>query len=250
MPERTLFKDHFSISAAGYASHRPYYPDALFAWLAQQTRSLGLAWDCATGSGQAARGLAEHFERVIATDASAAQIANAKPADGVEFRVAPAEASGLPDESCDLVTVAQAAHWFDLPQFYAEVRRVLKPGGLLALWGYEHLVLAPALSSLISHFYHVELAGHWPAERYHVETCYRELLFPFDELKAPEITMSAEWDLDQLLGYLATWSAVKNYRQARAADPIPALREHLLADWGSPDSRKNIQWPLFLRLGR
>ena len=250
MTDLATFKDHFSVSAAGYAAHRPNYPEALFDWLAQQVSNHNVAWDCATGSGQAARGLTCHFDQVIATDASAAQIANAQAVDRVDFRVAQAEASGLPDGFCDLVTVAQAAHWFDLPRFYAEVRRVLKPGGLLALWGYEHLVLPPELSAEINRFYHEVLAGYWPPERHHVETGYRELPFPFDELGTPDIAMTATWNLDQLLGYLATWSAVKNYRQTLGVDPIPALRERLLSAWGSPDTRKNIQWPLFMRLGR
>lgn len=246
----TGFKDHFSANAGGYAAHRPLYPLELFAWLAEQCTCQELAWDCATGNGQAARGLAPHFGWVIATDASAQQVANAEPLANVEFRVAPAEASGLDDGCADLVTVAQAAHWFDLPRFYAEVKRVLVQGGLLALWGYEHLQLEPELTRLVSDFYHRELDGFWPPERHHVETGYRELPFPFAEEAVPQFAMTARWDMNDLLGYLSTWSAVKNYRQAPGRDPIPVLGERLAEAWGSPDTRKDIKWPLFLRLGR
>jgi SAM-dependent methyltransferase len=246
----SAFKDHFSANAGGYAIHRPHYPAELFAWLAEHCPRHDAAWDCATGNGQAAQGLAEHFRRVIATDASAEQIAQARPNAGVEYRVAPAEASGLDAASVDLVTVAQAAHWFDLPAFYAEARRVLRPGGAIALWGYERLELEPEVSRVVGHFYHRDLAGFWPPERHHVETAYRELPFPFAEESPGCFAMSARWHLYDLLGYLSTWSAVKNYRQARGQDPIPALGERLAGVWGSPDTRKDIKWPIFLRLGR
>ncbi len=245
-----MFKDHFSANARGYAAHRPRYPDELFAWLAERAPARDAVWDCATGNGQAARGLARHFARVYATDASAEQIANAEPHPRIEYRVAPAEASGLPDASVDLVTVAQAAHWFDLDRFYAEVRRVLRPGGALALWGYERLATEPEVSGLIDDFYRRELSDCWPPERHHVETAYRELPFPFEAETAAAFDMSADWDLDRLLGYLGSWSAVKNNRQSRGEDPMPGLRARLLKVWGSPDAVKLIKWPLFLRLGR
>jgi ubiquinone/menaquinone biosynthesis C-methylase UbiE len=244
------FKDHFSANSAGYAGYRPRYPEALFDWLAGQCAARDAAWDCATGSGQAAVALAGRFRRVIATDASAAQIEHAQAHAGVEYRVAPAEASGLPDAGVDLVTVAQAAHWFDLDAFHAEVRRVLKPGGLVALWGYEKLRLETDLARVVGHFYHGVLDGYWPPERALVESGYRDLAFPFAEIAPPEFAMSADWTLDQLIGYFGTWSAVKNYRQALGADPLPALRGELEPLWGSPDRPKNIQWPLFLRIGR
>ncbi len=243
------FKDHFSANSAGYAGYRPRYPEALFAWLAGQCAARDTVWDCATGSGQAAVALARHFRHVIATDASAVQVEHAQAHQNVDYRVAPAEASGLPDASIDLVTVAQAAHWFDLDAFYAEARRALKPGGLIALWGYEKLRLEPALASVVGHFYHDELDGFWPPERALVESGYRDLAFPFAEIAPPEFAMSADWTLDQLVGYFGTWSAVKNYRQARGIDPLPAVRAVLEPLWGSPDTPKAIQWPLFLRVG-
>jgi ubiquinone/menaquinone biosynthesis C-methylase UbiE len=246
----SAFKDHFSANSAGYADFRPRYPEALFDWLARQCAGHDHAWDCATGSGQAAVALAKRFARVTATDASPEQIGHAQAQPGVEYRVAPAEASGLPDACVDLLTVAQAAHWFDLDAFYVEARRVLKPGGLLALWGYEKLRLEPEPSRIVGHFYHGELDGFWPPERALVESGYRDLEFPFAAIEPPDFTMSADWSLDQLMGYFGTWSAVKNYRLARGMDPLPALRSRLESVWGSPDTRKNIQWPLFLRVGR
>jgi len=244
------FKDHFSTRSPGYAAFRPGYPAELFAHLAGLTPGHDLAWDCATGSGQAAWGLAAHYARVWATDASGAQIEAAVPHAGVEYRVAPAEASGLPDHSADLVAVAQAAHWFDLPAFYAEVRRVLKPGGLLALWCYERLSIEPALDVLVEDFYAGLLDPYWPPERRLVESGYRDLDFPFAELPAPAIPMTATWTLDQLLGYFSTWSALKAYQKATGTDPLPALRERLAAAWISLDQAKTIKWPLSLRLGR
>jgi SAM-dependent methyltransferase len=244
------FKDHFSTRSPDYAAHRPGYPAALFDWLAARTPAHELVWDCATGNGQAARGLVDHYTHVLASDASAAQIAAAPPHPGIAFRVAPAEASGLPDHCADLVTVAQAVHWFDLPAFYTEARRVLKPGGVLAIWCYERLSIEPALDAIVETFYGGLLDAYWPPERRHVEAGYRDLPFPFAELPAPELGMEANWTLDQLMGYFSTWSALKAYRHSVGEDPLPALRESLAAAWISLASGKTIKWPLSVRLGR
>jgi SAM-dependent methyltransferase len=244
------FKDHFSTRSPDYAAHRPTYPAALFDALAGAAMGHDLAWDCATGNGQAARGLAGRFARVIASDASEAQIAAAQPHPSIEFRVAPAEASGLPEHCADLVTVAQAAHWFDLAAFYDEARRVLKPGGVLAIWCYERLSIDPALDPVIEDFHAGILGPYWPPERRHVEAAYRDLPFPFAEMRLPDFHMEAVWTLDRLMGYFATWSAVKAYGNAVGHDPLPALRERLAARWISLDSSKLIKWPLSARLGR
>lgn len=248
------FKDHFSGNSADYAVYRPSYPAGLFAWLAEQAPGRELAWDCATGSGQAAHGLAPHFARVVATDASADQIAQAKPHAGITYQVAPAEASGLQSASVDLVSVAQAAHWFDLPAFHVEVRRVLRPGGVLAMWCYGRLQIEPALDEVIEDFYNGVLGPFWPPERRHVETGYRDMVFPYTELPVPAFAMGADWNLDQLMGYFATWSAVKAYRRATERDPLPDLRARLVSVWlasgVSLATPKNIKWPLSLRFGR
>lgn len=244
------FHDHFSANASGYAQFRPTYPDALFAWLAAHSPAHTLAWDCATGNGQAARALAPHFRSIVATDASAAQIAAATPCPGVDFRVAPAEASGLATGEAALVTVAQALHWFDLERFYAEVRRVLMPGGLLAVWCYETLSLGPALDAVLNHFYRDQLGPYWPPERRHIENGYAELPFPFARLETPAFTMHADWRLADLVGYLGTWSAVKRYRDAGHADPLPELTRALAPHWGEAEAARAITWPLYLQVGR
>lgn len=251
----SAFKDHFSSASERYAAFRPDYPAALFAWLAglcprPGTRAKrGTAWDCATGSGQAALGLAPHFRQVVATDASAEQIRHAEPHPRIDYRVAPAEASGLADRSVDLVTVAQAAHWFDLPRFYAEVSHVLKPGGALALWGYGRMVLPGDMDAPFRRFYAGTVGPYWPPERALIDDAYRSLDFPFAEIAAPAFAIEVEWTLPRLLDYLSTWSAVKRYRAAREHDPLPALMAELLPEWGDPETARQLQWPLFLRVG-
>lgn len=246
-----VFSDHFAAVAAAYADFRPRYPAALLAWLAEHAPARTLAWDCATGSGQAARDLAPHFARVIATDASAAQIATAPAHPGVEYRLAPAEASGLADASIDLITVAQALHWFDLERFYAEARRVLKPGGLLAVWSYGVPRLPDAtLDAPVQHFYWQIVGPYWPAERRHVENGYRDLPFPFAECPTPEWTLELAWTLPELFGYCRSWSATGRYSAAQGHDPVVELATMLEPLWGDPAQRQRIRWPLAVRVGR
>jgi len=244
------FKDHFSSASDRYAAYRPDYPAALFAWLASLCAVRDTAWDCATGSGQAALGLAPHFRQVVATDASAEQIGHAEPHPAIDYRVDPAEASGLADRSVDLVTVAQAAHWFDLPRFYAEVTRVLKPGGVLALWGYGRMVLPGDMDVPFRHFYSDTVGPYWPPERALIDDAYRSLDFPFAEIDAPAFHIEVDWTLPRLIAYLSTWSAVKRYQTARDHDPLPALMAELMPLWGDADTAKKLQWPIFLRVGR
>ncbi len=247
----TGFSDHFGAVAGSYADFRPGYPPELFAWLAAQCAGHELAWDCGAGSGQASVALAAHFARVHATDASADQVAHAEPHPCVEYRVAPAEQSGLPDRSADLVTVAQALHWFDLPAFYAEVRRALKPGGVIAAWTYGvHVTEGDDVNAVVRHFYEHVVGPCWPPERRHVENGYRELPFPFTRIAAPEFTMQVRWPLAQLLGYLGSWSATARYRKLNGSDPLPALRQQLLPLWGDPAQARSVSWPLSLLAGR
>lgn len=244
------FADHFAPVAAAYATFRPTYPAELFAWLADIAPGHALAWDCATGSGQAARALAAHFAQVIATDASAAQIATAVPHARVEYRAAPAEASGLPDAAVDLVTVAQALHWFDLDRFYAEARRVLRSGGILAVWTYGVLSVAgEAVNERVQVFYRETVGPYWPPERRHVENGYRTLPFPFAELQAPAFSMAATWTLPELLGYFRSWSATGRYGAERGEDPVAVLATELAPCWGEPQERRRVAWPLALRVG-
>jgi len=242
------FKDHFSKAAVGYARFRPRYPPALFAFLADAAPSRDAAWDCATGSGQAAVGLAPHFARVLATDASADQIASATPCPNVEYRVARAEESGLPRASVDLVTVAQALHWFDLPAFWAEAARVLRPRGLLALWSYDRLAVAPTIDPVIERYYVHTVGPFWPPERRIVEEGYRSIHLPFPERPCLPFEMTASWRLPDLLGYLRTWSATQRYAAAHGHDPVVPLADQLAVVWGDPDRPRDIAWPLAIRL--
>jgi ubiquinone/menaquinone biosynthesis C-methylase UbiE len=245
------FSDHFAPVADTYAAHRPRYPAALFDWLASQAPGRRLAWDCGAGSGQATLALADRFERVIGTDASAGQLAAAPAHERIEWRVAPAERSGLPDASADLVTVAQALHWFDVDAFYAEAARVLVPGGLLAVWTYNlNRTDSAEIDRVLDAFYHDTVGPYWPAERRLVEDEYRSLRFPYAELPAPEFAMEVRWRLADLLGYVASWSAVARYRQANGADPVPALAHELAPLWGDPDATRPMRWPLTVRAGR
>ncbi|MCI0407209.1 MAG: class I SAM-dependent methyltransferase [Acidobacteria bacterium] len=244
------FHDHFSARASIYARARPTYPPSLFAELAALSPSLSLAWDCGTGNGQAARGLAVHFSRVVATDPSAPQLAQAPSDPKIEFRLAEERNSGLPARSVDLVTAAQAAHWFDLEAFYAEARRVLRPRGLIAIWCYNLLRIAPDIDDLITHFYAVTVGPFWPPERKHTEAGYRTLPFPFPELPFPTVIMEQQWGLDELGAYLRSWSSVVRFIEKLGTDPVEPLLRDLLPVWGSPDQKKRVEWPLAGRIGR
>lgn len=245
------FNDHFSRLARAYADYRPTYPVALAEFLAANAPGRDAAWDCGTGSGQAAGILAGHFGRVFATDASADQIANAAAVTGVSFSVASASDSGLADHSCDVVTVAQAAHWFDLPAFYTEVRRVVRPGGLIALWCYVAIETdSPLVDDCIHEFQYGRVEPYWPAGRELVEARYETLDFPFKRVAAPPFEMTAEWTRDGLLGYISSWSAVARCRQQEGEDPLPALAAELTEVWPDATEIREIRWPIYMLLGR
>ena len=243
------FADHFSARAADYARFRPRYPDALFAWLSSVAPARRRAWDCAAGSGQATGGLAEHFAVVVATEPSEAQVAARDPHDRVRWVRATAEAVPLADRSADVATVAQALHWLGRDAFYAEARRVLRPGGVLAAWAYGLMTTTPAVDALVRELHGPILGDAWPAGRAWVDEGYATLDFPFDGLAAPAFAMEARWTLGELLGYLETWSAVRVYRERRGEDPLTLVRDRLAAAWGDAE-RRTVRWPLALRAGR
>ncbi|WP_019624059.1 class I SAM-dependent methyltransferase [Thioalkalivibrio thiocyanoxidans] len=243
------FPDHFSAVAAAYARHRPDYPAELFDWLAAHTPRHARAWDCASGNGQAAQGLKPHFQHVVATDAAPALLATLPVATGIDRVACVAEACALADTSVDLACVAQAAHWFRHAEFHHEVARVLRPGGLLAIWGYGILRAEdPALDRLLADFHDTTLAPWWPEERNHIRSHYRDLPFPWPEIETPEFRIDREWDRDTLLGYLGTWSAIRR-AQAAGQDPLAALEPALLALWPNADITARVHWPIFLRAG-
>lgn len=244
------FKDHFSGHANDYTRYRPTYPAELFTWLAQRAPSRALAWDCATGNGQAALGLAARFHAVIGTDASPAQIANAHTHPRVRYAVAPAEDSGIATRSVDLISVGQALHWFDLPAFYAEAGRVLRPGGVLAAWGYGLMQVNAAVDAVVWRLYDSIVGAYWPPERCFVDEQYRTLPFPLNEIAAPVFVMRADWTLARLIGYLGTWSAVQRCRKECGADPLALIADELAAAWSEAETRRPVRWPLFMRAGR
>ena len=244
------FRDHFSGHAAAYAAARPGYPDALFAWLAAQAPSRAQAWDAGCGNGQASVGLARYFDAVFATDPSRAQIASAAPAPGLRYAVEPAERCSLADGSVDLVTVAQAYHWFEHEAFCREARRVLRTGGVVAVWSYARSSVTPAVDALFDALHDDILFEDWPAGREHVLDRYRQLPFPFDPVAAPELEMVEGWSLPQYLGYLRSWSASQRHLARTGTDAVSALEPAFLAAWGEPAHRRAVRWPLLLRAGR
>lgn len=223
----------------------------LFDYLAGLCNEHRAAWDCACGSGQASLAIAEHFDAVIATDASAQQVAAATAHPRVEYRVAPAEQSGLAPLTVDLVTVAQSLHWFDIDKFYAEVDRVLKQDGVFAVWTYGDVSLQDDVLNQQVHAFSSETLGvYWPPERKLVASGYRTLSFPFAELDPPAFEMEEDWPLARLLGYFQSWSATSRYIAANGVNPVEALGEQLAKDWGDPETPRRISWPLAMRVSR
>ena len=211
---------------------------------------MDVAWDCATGNGQAAIGLAGKFKHVVATDASEQQIANAQPHERVAYRVATAYNSGIESNSVDAVTVAQAMHWFDADRFYAESHRVLVPGGAIALWGYGDPVIDDSGVNAVIHEYNRStIEDFWQPERQILLDGYRTIPFPFDEIDVPDFTLEAHWTLDELLGLLRTWSATASYAAHIGRDPIDDVERELTPLWGKREERHRIAWPLFIRAG-
>jgi SAM-dependent methyltransferase len=245
------FADHFSRIAADYASHRPRYPAALFAWLASVAPERARAWDCGTGNGQAAAALAEHFDAIVATDPSAEQLAEAPRDPRIDYVVATAERAPIATGSIAVATVAQALHWFDREAFYAEARRVLAPDGVLAVWSYALCTVGDAaLDSALRQFHDLTVGPYWPAERAIVNAGYAKLEFPFEEVEPPRFAMEVRWTLDQLAAYVGTWSAVQRARDVTGLDPLPALVGALRAGWGEDGSARLVEWPLSVRAGR
>lgn len=242
------FPDHFSARAADYARYRPGYPESLFAWLAQIAPGRDLAWDCATGNGQAAVGLSRLFTRVIATDASSEQLRHAERHRNITYQLSGGEKSGLPAGSVQLVTVAQALHWLDRERFYAEARAVLAPQGVIAVWSYGLMRVTPAIDPILDAFYRDVVGPYWPPERQLTEDGYASVDFPFVEIAAPPFAMTADLSLTAVAGYIGTWSATMRYREARGADPVPDLVAALTPAWGA--GKRAVRWPMSVRAGR
>lgn len=244
------FADDFSRDSASYAQFRPRYPAVLFEWLTGLPSARRLVWDVATGSGQAATMLAPHFGRVIASDASIAQLRARSTVPGVYYLAEQGEGSALASRSADMVTVAQAYHWFDHPRFHAEVDRVLVPGGAFAVWCYGVLHVEPEIEAAMARFYDGAVGAYWPKGRVHVERGYRDFTIPIAEVAAPPMSITTEFTLPQLVGYVRTWSAVGRYMKVTGHDPVPEFGQELAALWGDPDRPRRVEWPISVRAGR
>ena len=247
-PPAVVPQNWFDQGGQAYARFRPGYPPELAAFLASITPSTRLAVDVGCGSGQLTRQLAEHFSAVTGVDPSVEQIAHATARHNVTYRCAPAEAMPLPDRCASLVTAAQAAHWFDLPAFYAEVRRIAVPEAVVALISYGVLRLEGELGARFDRFYAQEIGPYWPAERKLVDSGYATLDFPFAPIELPALQIRLEWNLEQFLGYLSTWSAVRRAREAGKEDVLQRFASEIAELWGA--AARVVSWPINGRVGR
>jgi len=243
-------ENFFAPIASEYARYRPSYPDALFAWLAQVAPGRQLAWDCATGTGQAAASLVEHMEQVVATDSSAEMLEQAPAHPRITYRQADALASGLERGSMDLVTVANAMHWFHGQAFEQEVRHVLRPGGVIAAWSFAFASITPAVDLLTRRMHNVIVDPFWIGPNRIVEHGYVDLHFPFTPIEAPAFTMVSHLDLATLEGYMRTWSASVKYQAHHGVDPVSLVHAELFEAWGDPAAVRDVHWKLNLRVGR
>jgi SAM-dependent methyltransferase len=244
-------KDYFSGQAHAklYATFRPVYPENLYSFIFSHLKDRVAAWDCATGNGQVAEYLARHFKQVQATDISQQQISNAHQAHNITYTVAPAEKTSFQDHRFDLITVAQALHWFNTDAFYAEANRVLKPGGLLAVWGYSLCQVNAPIDAIFLDFYHHTVGPYWDSARRLVEEEYRSIPFPFRKIDSPPFHIKTLWTLDQYTGYLSTWSATQKFIQEKGFDPVPSLIPQLARHWARGE-QKEVRFPIFLKLGQ
>jgi ubiquinone/menaquinone biosynthesis C-methylase UbiE len=255
------FKDLFSTTSKEYASSRPKYPRPLFEFLVRLVQRRNLAWDCATGNGQAAMLLSEHFDQVVASDASKEQIENAQPRNNIRYEVFPAERANLPDNSVDLITIAQALHWFDLDDFYREAKRVLRKngkdgsgggGGVIAAWAYGLHSISREVDNITHSLYEDILGSYWPKERKIVENRYEGIPFPFQEIDTPVFRIELDWSLSELIGYLYTWSSVQEFIKKNNSDPVRQIYGELASAWGEKKNRhtRRVVWPIHMRVGR
>ena len=250
--EASTSRNWFDQGGKAYSRFRPEYPPELARFLASVSPGTALAVDVGCGNGQLTAGLAAHFDRVVGVDPSADQIANATAHPRVAYVCAPAEdlqTLDIADHSVQLITAAQAAHWFDLPRFYEEVRRLAAPRAVLALVSYGVLRLDEELDPRFGRFYWSEIGPYWPAERKLVDTGYADLPFPFEEKAPPSLEIRKSWNLEELLGYISTWSAVRSVREAGREDILQGFAADLTAMWGDPAYRREVRWPISMRLG-
>ena len=243
-------KDYFSKQSDFYAKYRPKYPEELFEYLISLCKSKDLEWDCATGNGQAAISLSNYFKKIVATDFSNNQLSNAFQRVNIEYRLEKAEESTLETNSVDLITVATAIHWFNIPQFYKQTDRVLKPGGVLAVWGYGGCRVSTQLDEILNRFNFETLNNYWPPEtKMNWIDNYRNLPFPYPLLGTPKFIATANYTFYDLLNYMLSWSGVQQYIKKHDQNPIDLVSEELKTKWGNPSDSKMVYWDLFLKCG-
>jgi ubiquinone/menaquinone biosynthesis C-methylase UbiE len=243
-------KDLFSKQAKTYAQFRPEYTDELYNFILQHVDNQQVAWDCATGNGQAAKVLANHFDKVYATDLSQQQLDNAVQKENIFYSCQTAESTNFDDNTFDLITVAQAVHWFDFDKFYAEAKRVAKPNATIAVWGYGNIKLDDKeLDNRMWDFYSTRVGKYWNFERRHIEEEYRTLPFPFETIESPQFSIMRNWQRDEFAGYLNSWSAVQNCKNTEGVNPVEGFMLDLSAFWGEFE-RRLLRFPLFLKLGK
>lgn len=241
-------KDNFSKQAPVYAQYRPEYPPALFDHTLRFVKEKNLAWDCGTGNGQSAKVLSNYFQKVFATDISQKQIDNAHKEANIFYAVEPAEKTNLADKTVNLITVAQAIHWFKFDDFYAEVNRVAKPGAIIAVWTYSLLHISAAIDRVIHEYHYKTLEDYWDPERKYVDDGYKNIPFPFKQIETPSFSIEVDWSIKELDGYLNTWSALQKFITANSFNPVNEVINTIEQHWGKSEKRK-IVFPVHLKLG-
>lgn len=244
MSTKDLFSGHSKI----YAAFRPTYPEELYQFIFKHVARKSVAWDCATGNGQAAQRLAKDFKKVFATDISQKQLDQAAQAENIFYSVSKAEETSFPDNQFDLITVGQAIHWINTNDFYQEAIRTSKPDGILAVWGYSLLTINPEIDKLIQDFYTNVVGKYWDQARKLVDEKYKNIPFPFEVIPTPEFSLNVNWTIDHLAGYLTSWSATQKYIETHSVNPVPELVERIKPIW--KDEIKSASFPLFLKLGK
>jgi ubiquinone/menaquinone biosynthesis C-methylase UbiE len=242
-------KDNFSKQAHLYARFRPGYPQQLYDFLIHHLDERKIAWDCGTGNGQVASKLSTYFDNVFATDMSAGQIENAEKKANIFYSIQPAEQTSFTDHQFDLITVAQAIHWFDFEKFYQEAKRTLKPNGVIAVFGYNLIKINNDIDEVVLNFYKNIVGTYWDSERKFVDENYTTIPFPFQEIKNPGFEIEYEWELEHLVGYFSTWSAVQHYMTRENKNPVDQIIEPLKRSWGNVAKRK-VSFPVFMRIGK
>jgi len=245
-----MAKDLFSKQSDLYARFRPTYPKELYDYILSFVNEKDIAWDCATGNGQAAVVLADYFKKVIATDISDAQIEKAIKKENIEYLVCPAESTPFAENTFDLVTVAQAYHWIKWDEFRKEATRVCKPDAVIAIWTYNRNKIGDKkIDDAIFSFYENVTKPYWDYERKYVEELYETVEFDYELLPVKQFETTLNWQREDMIGYISSWSAIQKYIKANGHSPIPIIKEEINKLWPEGEVKK-VTFPIYLKLGR